>query len=247
MIAPAPEAPEGYVFLGWARVPTTVSESADGTPPTANILNLGEDDIYLKYEDGIFTVQGDPTYNGTRVSHVAADERLDYHDMYAVWRKLPTLRVVKVDENDPSLYLSGSAFTLNEHGSGQIGDTIYPTDGTNNEPIGAIVTLPASNCEMTLTETQAPDGYIILNNSITLYKHGNQLYLTHENNSYSNPVPADAYGSDANGYADYMIVVPNTPGVALPNAGGPGTDLFLALGTTLTLGAALVIFRKKIV
>ena len=78
---PAAPAREGYLFLGWARVPAVDSESAAGTPPTGKVLpNLGESDLYLKYENGQYKF-GDKV-----VTHVAADEADPYHDMYAVWK-----------------------------------------------------------------------------------------------------------------------------------------------------------------
>lgn len=86
------EAPSrtGYKFLGWARVPTTVSDSQDGNPPTGKVLdNLDADDVYLKYEDGVFKLNDlNSQYDGWEVNQVAADERKAYHDMYAVWEPI---------------------------------------------------------------------------------------------------------------------------------------------------------------
>ena len=86
----------GYKFLGWARVPTTESQS---DPGPAVVIDLGESDVYLKYHE----VSGGEAYftvddNGTErtVTQVAADEIIPYHDMYAVWEQLPGyLKIVK--------------------------------------------------------------------------------------------------------------------------------------------------------
>ncbi|MBR6114865.1 MAG: InlB B-repeat-containing protein, partial [Oscillospiraceae bacterium] len=91
----APLTREGYKFLGWARL---VEESnADGTPKKiggVSIENLNlpltEDDLFLRYvgegTSAHFEAQ-DPD-NGDAwvpVTQVAADERLDYHGLVAVW------------------------------------------------------------------------------------------------------------------------------------------------------------------
>ena len=41
------------------------------------------------------------------------------------------------------------------------------------------------------------------------------------------------------------IVVGNTPGVALPNTGGPGTRIFTILGSILILGAGVLLWRRR--
>jgi len=98
-IQSAPER-DGYRFLGWARVPVTITESADGTPPTGKVLDLGPDDVYLKYENGQYKLnEAASQNNGKAVTKVAADERQPYHDMYAVWEKLPSLSITKTIVN----------------------------------------------------------------------------------------------------------------------------------------------------
>ena len=88
-IEPAPTRP-GYKFLGWARVSEEDSESAEGAQPTdmptGKSLELTEDDLFLKYENGEYKGQVDGEW--VKVTQVAADEQLPYHDMYAVWEKL---------------------------------------------------------------------------------------------------------------------------------------------------------------
>ena len=98
---PIPDAParDGYIFLGWARVLTGTSESAAGTegnPPTGKVLELTENDIYLKYQDGKYYLNDATSdYNGREVTQVAADDRLQYHDMYAVWQTRGYLQMRK--------------------------------------------------------------------------------------------------------------------------------------------------------
>ena len=127
-IQSAPER-DGYRFLGWARVPVTITESADGTPPTGKVLDLGPDDVYLKYENGQYKLNDAADQNnGAAVTKVAADERQPYHDMYAVWEKILSVKVTKkvagdyADKNKeftftPSNTLStAGTFTLKDGG-----------------------------------------------------------------------------------------------------------------------------------
>ncbi|MBQ9662305.1 MAG: LPXTG cell wall anchor domain-containing protein [Oscillospiraceae bacterium] len=44
---------------------------------------------------------------------------------------------------------------------------------------------------------------------------------------------------------DEAILVKNTPGVALPNTGGPGTRIFTILGSILILGAGVLLWRRR--
>ena len=59
----------GLKFLGWAK-------SKDATA----------DDLFLKYEDGVFKAK-DSTDAWVTVTQVAADERTPYDDLYAVWEE----------------------------------------------------------------------------------------------------------------------------------------------------------------
>ena len=43
----------------------------------------------------------------------------------------------------------------------------------------------------------------------------------------------------------YQLKVTNDEGVALPNAGGPGTRLFTILGSILILGAGVLLWRRR--
>ena len=68
---------EGYIFRGWNRVET-------GHDPTA--------DLFLKWENDKYYAQIGNDW--VEVTDVAADEKQPYHDLYAVWEKIPTFKVV---------------------------------------------------------------------------------------------------------------------------------------------------------
>lgn len=85
----------GYKFLGWARM-TEVSDaqgnviSIGGASPDGLKLDLSESDLFLKWDAEnqkfLATASTGSEYTaGQEVTHIAADEKLDYHGMVAVW------------------------------------------------------------------------------------------------------------------------------------------------------------------
>ena len=152
------EAPtrEGYEFLGWARIPTGVSQSLpgeDGARPTGKVLDLDEDDLYLKYEGGAYKLNDTTSqYNGTVVTQIAADERLQYHDLYAVWK-------VKTYDVDIEKIVNGvtetKKFKINysygsESGSVNLGNG----QSTSDVSIGETISVPYGTL---ITVTEDPD------------------------------------------------------------------------------------------
>lgn len=123
---------EGYRFLGWARV----KRPADGSEPQEQALT--ERNLYLRWIEteggGEYHLEdsGSP-YHNYAVAQVAADKKEDLHDMYAVWKRVYTLTVIKkvdspfdTDKGDKeySFTLSGldpdgavKAFSLKHEGS----------------------------------------------------------------------------------------------------------------------------------
>ena len=107
-----------------------------------------------------------------------------------------------------------------------------------------------------LKEMSPPKGYIILNGS-TYFKavlDNKQIYLrlTDENgnvlvNDKDEPIlDNDSAAVSENGLS---ISVKNEAGAALPNTGGPGTNLIYLLGIMLTAiaGAGLVMRRRRLI
>ena len=93
--------PDGYVFLGWARLEeddvVSIATDAQGneTYTFTTQEGLGEDDVWLQFhaadgdhEANYFTVERnteEPAINGRVVTHIAADEKPTKHIMVAVW------------------------------------------------------------------------------------------------------------------------------------------------------------------
>ena len=195
---------DGYRFLGWARVQTTQSESTSGTPPTGKVLSgLGAEDVYLKYENGQFKLN-DPTseHDGEVVTEVAADERLAYHDMYAVWEPIKfTVTVKKIVEGEEP---EGKAFGFTTTGLGEIsqdaGSFTLMHNGTKE------ITEVPYGTKFTLTETPY-ENYMVKN-----------VQALQISDSDGNPLAKEDYidleGQDGKRYevqGDIMITYTNTP------------------------------------
>jgi len=83
---------EGYNFVGWAREPEYAATDTQHTTP---ITQYPDATAWLTWDGSDFTV----TDTGNTATQVAADERLPYHGMYAVWEPKPyTVTVEKVVE-----------------------------------------------------------------------------------------------------------------------------------------------------
>ena len=127
---------EGYRFLGWARL-TEVSNEAGvvtsiggASPVNLKLDNLDEDDLFLKYDSAtgkfVATVNtGGGITPGKTISKIAADERLDYHGMVAVWQRSYTVKVKKLvvgTNDDKNIEF---AFTENENIGGVPGTETF--------------------------------------------------------------------------------------------------------------------------
>ena len=81
----------GYKFLGWAReAEYALSEDNKPTGDAITYYDVDEDDLYLKWVE---TTGGEGHYEAKNssgswvtVTQVAADEKMPYHALYAVWK-----------------------------------------------------------------------------------------------------------------------------------------------------------------
>ena len=215
----------GYEFVGWSRVPVT----------------SGDEKPWLVYENGHFRME---THTVTKV---AADEEQPYHDLYAMWRKLPQVSVIKTDSDDAAVYLAGAQFTLYK------GEAVYPyytdpacTDATKVADGKLTSTNTAQGVTLygltpgtyRLVETVAPDGYLISASEITF-----RVYVaadgTYQLELMNNPVNARRTGATG-------IIVTNPAGKPLPQTGGRGNLPFLLGGGILILASTTMFsFRKR--
>ena len=155
------------------------------------------------------------------------------------------VQLKKVDDHETTL--SGSTFALDRWSASwtsvqseiKPGDTATST--SNPVDLGGL-----GVGRYRLTEKEAPDGYIILNNHVffEVYKEGTTLKarLTDENGE---PVtsPTDDASIDGPGSGEiptYIITVSNTPGQELPMTGGSGTMHYTLGGLMLIIISALI-------
>ena len=113
-----------------------------------------------------------------------------------------------------------------------------------------------------LVETEAPEGYDLLKEPIAMYLYLEDAYThylapygsiskeqTAENPyNWAQTVKRFVYESAKTGVVEntkITIEVLNSSGVELPSTGGPGTRLFAILGSILTLGAGVLLWRRR--
>ena len=105
---------------------------------------------------------------------------------------------------------------------------------------GIIFKLPVNNEAYTLTETQAPDGYLIIGD-------GNTTFTVTTTGVTGGAVPEmQTINEEEVPTGVYIIKVQNSAGYVLPSTGGPGTNLIYLLGITLTGLAGLGLLIRKI-
>ena len=107
-----------------------------------------------------------------------------------------------------------------------------------------------------IVETKYPTGYIqATENPVFQVKYGNEsvapevllVYGSDDDAGHHAGDPITGNRTDMVSIANYAITVGNTPGAALPNTGGPGTNLFYLIGAILTMlaGGGVVLKRRK--
>ena len=105
----------GYKFLGWARINEVDGELGyHPDDPDDPRYPLTADDLWLKYENGTFTLI-EANQPEITVSQVAADEKQPYHDLFAVWEKIPTFTVVYMLPNGTVLEEYGGTYKLEDY------------------------------------------------------------------------------------------------------------------------------------
>jgi len=104
-----------------------------------------------------------------------------------------------------------------------------------------------------LTEITPPSGYVITNDTPVEFEVkrggvdniiGTSSVVTYHSATVAveadeeNNIPASSATPDT-------FIIPNTPGASLPNAGGPGTRLFMILGSVLIAGAGMILLKRR--
>ena len=162
---------------------------------------------------------------------------------------------MKVDENNITKLLDGAKFAI-QPVKEEISSTGQPSHVDNSQPTEKTTSDGKVTFDKLVTgyyeikETHTPEGYVIIGESqfyihvngggITLVKvkaevNGEETVYTWEEGSSNSHVTLEAA----------TATVTNTPGVELPSTGGPGTRLFIILGSILILGAGVLLWRRR--
>ena len=164
--------------------------------------------------------------------------------------------VIKIDEStrnaehpENQTTLSGAKFKLYKltvPEGGSVGTyTVYPNSSSSEKTTGDDGTLTFEklpNGKYMIEETSAPAGYV-KQREIKIYftvSEGSTVTYTNEAGETIESQTLVTYTP-----ADQSFTVGNTPGVQLPNTGGPGTRLFTIFGSFLILGAGVLLWRKR--
>lgn len=176
----------------------------------------------------------------------------------------------KVDGAENGSPLDGAKFkvkglTVEETEAGVY--TVVSYDPSANAALGTEMTTKdgmlyivglASGVTLTVTETEAPDGYNKLTSTFTLSPQvlSKQLYSTSGYEKYDKDGNLiERAKTSTTGYEQvtknlseldtksYKVV--NNKGIELPSTGGIGTTIFYVLGTILVLGAGVLLITKR--
>ncbi len=262
------------VVDGWSEVQTDTSGCINNLPtepgdyaleelvPPSGYKPLAEND-WIKFSISPTGVIGQPTSKAGATLAGPVEVTDDATGLVAYTITIPNtplpLYLKKVDASGEEL--TGAKFSLTRLVAS--GGTAQTGEPAGDQPVhqtwqivngySEIDMTSISKMEITslpkgvycLTETLAPDGYVIFE-SKTYFKISDDRTVT----------LTDATGTGDNSNADasisydaitrvYTITVKNTPGAPLPNAGGSGTQLFTILGSILTLGAGVLLWRRR--
>ena len=208
---------------------------------------------HYKDEDGVEQDETAGTVSGTSVSGTIEYANSNYTMTFDNKYSTVDVQLKKVKE-DGTTTITGSTFDLNKFGTtwSSVQTDIKPGDTETSTPnpvdLGGL-----GIGRYRLTETKAPDGYVILTNHVyfEVYKDTGGVLKTRLTDESGAAVtsPTDIAAIDGPGTGDtptYTITVKNTPGTALPNTGGSGTLPYTLGGIALIMASALMYgFRMR--
>lgn len=202
-------------------------------------------------KNGAFSIKGGTvTYNSTSAEVVFSDTNLWQHvatlsydeeeaaknpEISVTNTYVPQTKVITIVKTDDSgNKLAGATFNLVK-GSKAVSGSPFNTNTSNGNTFELLY-----GDDYKLTETKAPDGYVILDSDVYFKVGANGVQLV---DSDGNAKDYDNVSISDDGLT---VKVTNTPGKALPNTGGSGTLPYTLGGLLLMCAAALMYgFRMR--
>ena len=196
---------------------------------------------FVRADNCEVTVLSAGEYEGTITNQYKADN-IDIH-------------IVKVSADDMETPLSGAEFTLRKLDPKGKGTYLTGTEGvtkksgiTGEDGKTSIDDIGEGYYE--IGETKLPDGYILTDSGkfyikvdkrvITILVYDSAKVVTEWQGRVLTEADKLQFNSTEN-----TFTIGNTPGAILPASGGPGTRLFVILGSILVLGAGILLWRRR--
>ena len=230
---------------GYAKFDGEITVTLGITDTTADIPNNGD------YENVPFD------WDQTASLSAAADAEYvsvtGTPDITIAVKNDKSVDIIVIKTNTDGEEIPGAQFTLTRGAALQTDITVIRKGGSaDNEadhipvengvfiiPEGGVTILGLGAGDYTLTETEAPDGYVKTLKPVT-FTIGWDGTVTYTN-AVDNPEPM-VTAADSN----RQYTIQNEPGAALPATGGPGISLIYFLGIILTcLAGAGLMMRKR--
>ena len=243
----------------YTTVPLNAGEDpvSSTTKPDNGLYNWNQTAKLWMVIDGSDVIRTTGDYDPDDPTKVLTNEPItpssESETMYYRWRNEPIgvdIIIHKVDEKEAPLagavfkLMNGSSVVeISTSGTGVIvepkisGETVTIEDNTFTIPESGVTIkkLPTSDNEYEVVEVSPPpNGYVITNNTPVTFK------VTAGQITDMVTTAGVEYKEDGNDF-----IIPNTPGAALPSAGGPGTWLLTILGSILILGAGILLWRRQ--
>ena len=172
--APATFTRTGFTFVGWARLTEPDGAFADGQVVESKFTEVKDPELWLKLNDDGTTFSeldgsGNVIAGHNNITEVAADERLDYHALYAVWQcnfkvyhsgvaggNIETFTISDL-KADGTFDLTGTALTANTLYGGYYleGGFTAPAVGEDGKPTDACAAYDGYNWKWSKPETVA--------------------------------------------------------------------------------------------
>lgn len=217
-----------------------VEVNSDDTALTDNKITLNGTEYTVSY--------GEVTNSGSVYSQIITNKAQPTH----------SLTVYKVDGADTSHSLSGAEFTLKQGDTfvpiTKVSDGIYKYDTSSTtvynlvtDSYGSFTVTGLPNGTYTLTETQAPSGYLMNSNEYTI------TFGVDENGTGTGSCKIN--GAEASDYVFYYSNYNNTAEltvsnrqIVLPGTGGTGSGVnivFIGIVFVIIAGAGFVLVNRK--